>query len=88
MQLLDSDTSNDKVLSNDPVFITKLDNLITDQNNMVSVPLQVKLFSDLETNLRLEFHYLICVFRLKDVDKNCNDNSIRVSSYKILLCCV
>jgi hypothetical protein len=29
MQSLDSDTFNDMVLSNDPVFITKLDNLIT-----------------------------------------------------------
>lgn len=35
MQSLDSDKSSDRVLSSDSVFITKLDNLITYQNNKV-----------------------------------------------------
>ena len=85
---MDSDISNDRALSNDSVFITKLDNLITDQNNKVSLWLQVKLFSEMEINLRLKFHYSICVFGLKDVEHNWNNNCIRVSSYEILLCCL
>ena len=70
MQSLDSDISNGRVLSNDSVFITELDNLVTDQNNKVSLRLQVKSFSELKTNLRLKFHYSICVFGPQGVDNN------------------
>jgi hypothetical protein len=70
MQSLDSDISNDRVLSSDSVFITELDNLVTDQNNKVLLRLQVKLFSELETSLRLKFHSSICVFGRQDVDNN------------------
>jgi hypothetical protein len=70
MQLLGSGIPKDRVLSNDSVFITKLDNLGTDQNYKVSIRLQVKLFSEMETNLRLKFHNPICVFGLQYVDNN------------------